>query len=174
MGCAEGLAPCLIGEFSALFAMRLGKFPNKLRYFLPVNTRAPSVPACLLCPPCLPALHTSQCEHRVGSPSALQPSQTPLVVFPFRRRLPGRSFPFAEALLRGAVGCKVHGKNTTRSMRVEIVPMTALPLDLAADTEAHATFASENGNDCSGCSKWELSLLSHFPARLMTDENPMI
>ena len=33
-GCAEGLAPCLIGEFSALPAMRLGKFPNKLRYFL--------------------------------------------------------------------------------------------------------------------------------------------
>ncbi len=33
-GCAEGLAPCLIGEFSALLAMRLGKFPNKLRYFL--------------------------------------------------------------------------------------------------------------------------------------------
>ncbi|MGJ0744480.1 hypothetical protein [Bacteroides thetaiotaomicron] len=33
MGCAEGLAPCLIGEFSALPAMRLGKFPNKLRYF---------------------------------------------------------------------------------------------------------------------------------------------
>ena len=52
--------------------------------------------------------------------------------------------------------------------------MTALPLDLAADTEAYATFASENGNDCSGCSKWELSLLSHFPAGLMTDENPMI
>lgn len=33
----------------------------------------------------------------------------------------------------GAVRRKVHGKNTTRSMRVEIVPMTALPLDLAAD-----------------------------------------
>jgi len=33
MGCAEGLSPCLIGEFSALLAMRLGKFPNKLRYF---------------------------------------------------------------------------------------------------------------------------------------------
>ena len=37
----------------------------------------------------------------------------------------------------------------------------------------HATFASENGNDCSGCCKWELSL-SHFPAGLMTDENPLI
>ena len=33
-GSAKGLAPCLIGEFSALPAMRLGKFPNKLRYFL--------------------------------------------------------------------------------------------------------------------------------------------
>ncbi len=30
----------LIGEFSALLAMRLGKFPNKLRYFPSVNTRA--------------------------------------------------------------------------------------------------------------------------------------
>jgi len=30
----------LIGEFSALFAMRLGKFPNKLRYFPSVNIRA--------------------------------------------------------------------------------------------------------------------------------------
>ena len=55
MGCAEGLAPCLIGEFSALLAMRLGKFPNKLRYFLSVNTRAPSVPACFA----LPALFTN-------------------------------------------------------------------------------------------------------------------
>ena len=48
MGCAEGLAPCLIGEFSALLAMRLGKFPNKLRYFLSANTRVPSVPACFV------------------------------------------------------------------------------------------------------------------------------
>ena len=30
----------LIGEFSALPAMRLGKFPNKLRYFPSVNIRA--------------------------------------------------------------------------------------------------------------------------------------
>ncbi|WP_157758030.1 hypothetical protein [Bacteroides ovatus] len=103
----------------------------------------------------------------------MQPSQTPLVVFSFRRRLPGRSFPFTEALLRGAVGCKVHGKNTTRSMRVEIVPMTAQPPDLEADVKPHATFTSENGNGCSSCSKWELSL-SHFPAGLMTDENPII
>ena len=40
MGCAEGLAPCLIGEFSALLAMRPGKFPNKLRYFPLANIRA--------------------------------------------------------------------------------------------------------------------------------------
>ena len=39
MGCAEGLSPCLIGEFSALLAMRLGKFPNKLWYFPLVNIR---------------------------------------------------------------------------------------------------------------------------------------
>ena len=30
----------LIGEFSALLAMRLGKFPNKLRYFPLANIRA--------------------------------------------------------------------------------------------------------------------------------------
>ena len=36
-GCAEGLAPCLIGEFSALLAMRLGKFPNSYGIFS-VNT----------------------------------------------------------------------------------------------------------------------------------------
>lgn len=30
----------LIGEFSALLAMRFGKFPNKLWYFPPVNIRA--------------------------------------------------------------------------------------------------------------------------------------
>ena len=53
MGCAEGLAPCLIGEFSALLAMRLGKFPNKLWYFLaeipPCVIGMPIEPACGLC-----------------------------------------------------------------------------------------------------------------------------
>ena len=35
MGCAEGLAPCLIGEFSAIRQYcGSDKFPNKLRYFL--------------------------------------------------------------------------------------------------------------------------------------------
>ena len=34
-GSAKGLAPCLIGEFSALPAMRLGKFPNKPTVFSP-------------------------------------------------------------------------------------------------------------------------------------------
>ena len=45
MGCAEGLAPCLIGEFSALPAMRLGKFPNKLRHFLRKYPAACRLPA---------------------------------------------------------------------------------------------------------------------------------
>lgn len=45
MGCAEGLAPCLIGEFSALLAMRPGKFPNKLRYFLRKYPAACRLPA---------------------------------------------------------------------------------------------------------------------------------
>uniref|UniRef100_UPI00402A0E5D hypothetical protein n=1 Tax=Bacteroides faecis TaxID=674529 RepID=UPI00402A0E5D len=45
MGCAEGLSPCLIGEFSALPAMRLGKFPNKLRYFLRKYPAACRLPA---------------------------------------------------------------------------------------------------------------------------------
>lgn len=130
-----------------------------------------AVRPCLLC---LPALHTSQCEHHVGSPWVLLLSQTPLVVFPFRHRLPGRSVPFAEALLRGAVRRKVHGKNTTLMLRVVFFPWRRSRLTLLPTSKPHVTFASENGNDCSGCSKWELSLLSHFPAGLMTDENPMI
>ena len=37
----------LIGRFSALLAMRLGKFPNKLRYFLSqIPVRRPFLPAC--------------------------------------------------------------------------------------------------------------------------------
>ena len=64
--------------------MRLGKFPNKLRYFLSANTRAPSVPASLLCLPCLPALRIWQCKQSIVNLWALQPSQTPHIPFSCR------------------------------------------------------------------------------------------
>ncbi|MFK2370924.1 hypothetical protein ACIXNP_03085 [Bacteroides fragilis] len=34
MGCAEGLALALLGNFQRYVVLRFGKFPNKLRYFL--------------------------------------------------------------------------------------------------------------------------------------------
>ncbi|RGE98120.1 hypothetical protein DXC34_13755 [Bacteroides stercoris] len=58
-------------------------------------------------------------------PTACVPITPPYYFSPFGRWVAGRSFPFSKALLHGAVGCKVQGKNTTRRMRVEIVPLTA-------------------------------------------------
>lgn len=45
MGCAEGLAPCLLGNFQRYVVLRLGKFPNKLRYFLRKYPAACRLPA---------------------------------------------------------------------------------------------------------------------------------
>ena len=104
MGCAEGLAPCLIGEFSALLAMRLGKFPNKLWYFL---RKYPA--AC--CP--------SAFRRWLSLPSAY-PYNPTLLFFPFGRWwAAGRSFPFSKALLHGAVGYKVFPINTLAAKREE-------------------------------------------------------
>ena len=90
-GCAEGLAPCLIGEFSALLAMRLGKFPNKLWYFL----------------------------RKYPAACRLLTHITPPYFFPFGRWVAGRSFPFSKALLHGEVGYKVFPINTLAAKREE-------------------------------------------------------
>ena len=134
-GCAEGLAPCLIGEFSAIRQYcGSDKFPSLVNYgIFSANTlrRAVRLPFC------------------GGCPCRLLTHITPPYFFPFGRWVAGRSFPFSKALLHGAVGCKVRGKNTTRRMRVEIVPLTAQPPDLEADGKPRACFAFVNGNDCS-------------------------
>ena len=101
MGCAEGLAPCLIGEFSALLAMRPGKFPNKLRYFLRKYPAA-----------CRPSAFLRW----LSLPSAYP--YNPTLFFPFRS-VAGRSFPFSKALLHGAVGYKVFPINTLAAKREE-------------------------------------------------------
>ena len=106
MGCAEGLAPCLIGEFSALLAMRPGKFPNKLRYFLRKYPAA-----------CRPS---ARLPFGGGCPCRLLTHITPPYFFPFGRWwAAGRSFPFSKALLHGAVGYKVFPINTLAAKREE-------------------------------------------------------
>ena len=120
-GVQRGLPLALLGNFQRYVVLRLGKFPNKLRYFL----------------------------RKYPAACRLLTHITPPYFFPFGRWVAGRSFPFSKALLHGAVGCKVRGKNTTRRMRVEIVPLTAQPPDLEADGKPRACFAFVNGNDCS-------------------------
>ncbi len=134
MGCAEGLSPCLIGEFSAI-RQYCGSENSLISYgifFVNTLRRAARLPFGGGCPCRLLA-------------------RNPTLFFPFGRWVAGRSFPFSKALLHGAVGCKVQGKNTTRRMRVEIVPLTAQPPDLEADGKPRACFAFVNGNDCSAC-----------------------
>ena len=135
-GCAEGLAPCLIGEFSAIRSIA-ARTNSLISYgIFSVNTLRRAV-------------RLSVCLSAVAVPAACVPITPPYYFFPFGRWVAGRSFPFSKALLHGAVGCKVQGKNTTRSMRVEIVPLTAQPPDLEADGKPRACFAFANGNDCS-------------------------
>lgn len=134
-GVQRGLPLALLGNFQRCHAMRLGKFPNKLWYFL---RKYPA--ACRL---------SARQSFGGGCPCRLLTRITPPYFFPFGRWVAGRSFPFSKALLHGAVGCKVQGKNTTRRMRVEIVPLTAQPPDLASDVKPRACFAFVNGNDCS-------------------------
>ena len=134
MRCAEGLAPCLIGEFSAI-RQYCGSENSLISYgIFFVNT-----------------LRRVVCLSAVAVPTACVPITPPYYFSPFSRWVVGRSFPFSKALLHGAVGCKVQGKNTTRRMRVEIVPLTAQPPDLEADVKPRACFAFVNGNDCSAC-----------------------
>ena len=134
-GVQRGLPLALLGNFQRYVVLRLGKFPNKLWYFLRKYPAA-----------CRPSAHL---PFGGGCPCRLLIRITPPYFFPFGRWVAGRSFPFSKALLHGAVGCKVRGKNTTRRMRVEIVPLTAQPPDLEADGKPRACFAFVNGNDCS-------------------------
>ncbi len=135
-GVQRGLPLALLGNFQRYGVLRLGKFPNKLWYFLRKYLAACRLPARL--------------PFGGGCPCRLL-ARNPTLFFSFGRWGVWRSFPFSKALLHGAVGCKVQGKNTTRRMRVEIVPLTAQPPDLEADVKPHACFAFVNGNDCSAC-----------------------
>ena len=137
-GVQRGLPLALLGNFQRYGVLRLGKFPNKLWYFL-----RKYLAACRL---------SIRLPFGCGCPCRLLTRITPPYYFsPFGRWVAGRSFPFSKALLHGVVGCKVQGKNTTRRMRVEIVPLTAQPPDLEADGKPRACFAFVNGNDCSAC-----------------------
>ena len=95
----------LLGNFQRYGVLRLGKFPNKLRYFLrkyPVACR-PSV----------------RLPFGGGCPCRLLTHITPPYFFPFGRWVAGRSFPFSKALLHGAVGYKVFPINTLAAKREE-------------------------------------------------------
>ena len=135
-GVQRGLPLALLGNFQRYGVLRLGKFSNKLWYFLRKYLAA--------------CRRSARQSFGGGCPCRLL-AHNPTLFFPFGRWVAGRSFPFSKALLHGAVGCKVQGKNTTRKMRVEIVPLTAQPPDLEADVKPRACFAFVNGNDCSAC-----------------------
>ena len=101
MGCAEGLAPCLIGEFSAI-RQYCGSENSLISYgIFFVNT-----------------LRRAVCLSAVAVPAACLPV-TPTLFFPFGRWVAGRSFPFSKALLHGAVGYKVFPINTLAAKREE-------------------------------------------------------
>ncbi len=103
LGCAEGLAPCLIGEFSAIrsIAARTNSLISYGIFF--VNTLRRAV--------CLPFGY--------GCPCRLLTHITPPYFSPFGRWVAGRSFSFSKALLHGAVGYKVFPINTLAAKREE-------------------------------------------------------
>ena len=102
MGCAEGLAPCLIGEFSAI-RQYCGSENSLISYgIFFVNTlRAVRLPFC------------------GGCPCRLLTHITPPYFVLFGRWVAGRSFPFSKALLHGAVGYKVFPINTLAAKQEE-------------------------------------------------------
>ena len=127
MGCAEGLAPCLIGEFSAIHSIAARKIPlisygiffvNTLRRVFGLSVSSRFYASCRLSAPAVPALPTVPnvpkciCRHSVRSKPIL------LIIFSLRW-VAGRSFLFSKALLHGAVGCKVFPINTLAAKREE-------------------------------------------------------
>ena len=105
MGCAEGLSPCLIGEFSAIrsIAARTNSLISYGIFFVNTLRRAVRLPVCLSAVVVLAACL----------------SVTPPYFSPFGRWVAGRSFPFSKALLHGAVGYKVFPINTLAAKREE-------------------------------------------------------
>ena len=100
-GVQRGLPLALLGNFQRYVVLRLGKFPNKLRYFLRKYPAA-----------CRPSAFLRW----LSLPSAYP--YNPTLFFPFRS-VAGRSFPFSKALLHGAVGYKVFPINTLAAKREE-------------------------------------------------------
>ena len=100
-GVQRGLPLALLGNFQRYGVLRLGKFPNKLRYFLRKYPAA-----------CRPSAFLRW----LSLPSAYP--YNPTLFFPFRS-VAGRSFPFSKALLHGAVGYKVFPINTLAAKREE-------------------------------------------------------
>ena len=106
MGCAEGLAPCLIGEFSAIRQYcGSDKFPNKLRYFLRKYPAA-----------CRPS---ARLPFGGGCPCRLL-ARNPHLIFSLSvGGWRGGRFRFQRLLLHGAVGYKVFPINTLAAKREE-------------------------------------------------------
>ena len=104
-GVQRGLPLALLGNFQRYVVLRLGKFPNKLRYFL---SKYPAA--------CRPSVRL---PFGGGCPCRLLTHIPPPYFFPFGRWVAGRSFPFSKALLHGAVGYKVFPINTLAAKREE-------------------------------------------------------
>ena len=114
-GVQRGLPLALLGNFQRYVVLRLGKFPNKLRYFLRKYPAA--------CRPSVRLPFGGGCPCRLpfggGCPCRLLTHIPPPYFFPFGRWVAGRSFPFSKALLHGAVGYKVFPINTLAAKREE-------------------------------------------------------
>jgi len=131
-GVQRGLPLALLGNFQRYGVLRLGKFPNKLRYF-PRKYPAACRPSARLpfgggCP--------CRLLTRITPPYFSLPVGGGVVVFVFKG-----SF---------AWGGRVQGfpDKYARSER-KIYRETAQPPDLLADIKPRACFAFVNGNDCS-------------------------
>jgi hypothetical protein len=126
-GCAEGLAPCLIGEFSAIRSIAAwtnslisyGIFPvNTLRRVCGLSVSSRLHASCRLSALAVPALPTVPNVPECACHSPVRSNPAFLIIFPLRW-VAERSFPFSKALLHGAVGYKVFPINTLAAKREE-------------------------------------------------------
>ena len=118
-GVQRGLPLALLGNFQRYVVLRLGKFPNKLRYFLRKYPAA-----------CRPSVRL---PFGGGCPCRLLTHIPPPYFFPFGRWVAGRSFPFSKALLHGAVVSVFKG-SFARGGRIQGFP------DKYARSEARGRF----------------------------------
>ena len=146
-GVQRGLPLALLGNFQRYVVLRLGKFPNKLRYFL---RKYPE--ACLRSVRCISVLRfvpTVANVPKCACHSPVRSNPTSPIIFSLSvGGWRGGRFRFQRLFCRGRSGTRF--SRSIRSQRSErkIYRETAQPPDLLADIKPRACFAFVNGNDC--------------------------